>query len=158
MRRFAVVYDELLSPEQKKRSDALRDDTKDVLHSVRSKMEANKLQLKEALDDIMATIGKANKYIEESAPWEYAKADNMEAIKLIMADLLEVLRRAAIGMTAFMPETAQKMWNQLGLKGKIEESIGKEELSLGDEDVSLWRKFPEGTKVAKGDPLFPRIQ
>ena len=146
------------SPEQKKRSDALRDCTKDVLHSVRRKMEADKLQLKEALDDIMATIGKANKYIEESAPWEFAKAGNMEAIKLIMADLLEVLRRAAIGMTAFMPETAQKMWLQLGLTGKIEESIGKEELSLGNEDASLWRKFPEGTKVAKGDPLFPRIQ
>lgn len=144
--------------EQDKRSSRLRDDTKDVLHSVRAHMEADKLELKEALDEIMRGIGKANKYIEESAPWEHAKKGNLDAIKLIMADLLEVLRRAAIGMCAFMPETSQKMWQQLGLKGRVEEGISTDELSLGTEDAFAWRRFPPGTKVAKGDPLFPRIQ
>ena len=51
-----------------------------------------KLFLKEALEHIMTFVGIANKYIEESAPWKYSKKNDMESIKLIISDLLEVLR------------------------------------------------------------------
>ena len=76
-----------------------------------------------------------------------------EAIKVIIADLLEVLKSIAFGIYPFMPETAQKMWDQLGLKGDV--SCLK---TYPEKGGSAWRHFPSGTKTAKGSPLFPRIQ
>ncbi|MDP8299874.1 MAG: methionine--tRNA ligase [Candidatus Tantalella remota] len=140
--------------EQQSRSDNMKDAVGSLLPAVTQNMLSPDLRIKEALEEIMSVIGKANKYIEESAPWTYAKENDMDAIKLIMADLLEVLRAAAIGVSPVMPSTSQRMWDQLGLGGKIEESISVSELT----EVSSGRRFPAGTKVSKGDPLFPRIQ
>jgi methionyl-tRNA synthetase len=122
-----------------------------------------KLELKEALEHIMIVVGKANKYIEESAPWEYSKKGDMESIKLIIADLLEVLRTVSIAIFPFMPSTARRMWEQLGL-GDIDKELAKDELrkeltEFTEEEFVDWRRrFPAGTKIAKGEPLFPRIQ
>ncbi len=122
-----------------------------------------KLELKEALEHIMIVVGKANKYIEESAPWEYSKKGDMESIKLIIADLLEVLRTVSIALFPFIPRAARKMWEQLGL-GDIDKELAKDELrkeltEFTEEEFVDWkRRFPAGTKVAKGEPLFPRIQ
>ncbi len=110
-------------------------------------MLSPKLLIKEAIEEIMGLVGKANKYVEESAPWEYAKKNDTGTIKLIVADLLEVLRVTAIGLYPFMPDTARKMWLQLGLSGDICE-----------ERLTERKNFPAGVKTAKGNPLFPRIQ
>lgn len=116
------------------------------------------MKMKEAIEAVMSVVGKANKYIEMSAPWKFAKEDGgMEAIKLIMADLLEVLMTAAIAMSPVMPATADKMWAQLGLEGKIADHL-KKAISARDIKSPGWRLYPAGTKVAKGEPLFPRIQ
>ena len=77
----------------------------------------------------------------------------MEAIKLIMSDLLEVLMVTAVAILPVMPATAEKMWAQLGLSGDISGYLRK--IISGDNKERL---YPAGTKVAKGDPLFPRIQ
>ncbi len=142
---------------QTKRSNAdIRDYVVTVLPEVNKCLTNPNLYFKEALEKIMQVVGKANKYIEESAPWTYAKAGDMDSIKLIMADLLEVLRITAVAIAPFLPETAQKIWQQLGLEGKIEEKIDKNELTVS-KNTSDWRAFPAGIKVKKGDPLFPRI-
>ncbi len=145
-----------VDPEQAKRSDGLRDAVIKLFPRIKECLLTPKLLTKEALEEIMSVVGKANKYIEESAPWKYAKEDNIEAIKLILADLLEVLRVTAIASAPFIPLTAQKMWEQLGLSGNLVEAVNVEELT-GEKDPLNWRKFPQGTKVSKGDPLFPRI-
>jgi len=139
------------------RSDVIREAVRGLFPKMSKNLLDPALFLKETLEEIMSAVGKANKYIEESAPWGYSKKGNKEAIKLIMADLLEVLRAVAIGMYPFMPSTSQKMWQQLGLKGRVEDNLDVAELTT-EKDISAWRKFPAGTKVAKGDPLFPRIQ
>ncbi|MFH1665517.1 MAG: methionine--tRNA ligase [Candidatus Omnitrophota bacterium] len=141
---------------QKKRSDGLN--RHDLLARVNSRVLDRGLYLKEALEEIMAVVGKANKYIEESAPWQYSKQGKMEEIRIIMADLLENLRIVAIGIYPFMPDTARRMWEQMGLPGAIEEKIDAAELAGGRDFTGNWRKFPPGIKVAKGEPLFPRIQ
>ncbi len=140
--------------DQQSRSDNLKAAVGGLLPAVTLNMLSPDLRIKEALEEIWSVIGKANKYIEESAPWNYAKNDDMDAIKIIMADLLEVLRAVAIGILSVMPSTSQRMWDQLGLGGKIVESISVSELT----EVCTGRRFPAGTKVSKGDPLFPRIQ
>ena len=146
--------------EQEKRSSEIRDAVSAVLLQVKDSLLSPKLLIKEAIEQIMLVTGRANKYIEESAPWTYAKEGNTDAIKLIMADLLEVLRVAAIGLYPVMPETSKKMWSQLGL-GDLEKDISTEDIRKELTEIKTvenWRRFPVGTKIAKGDPLFPRIQ
>ncbi|MFH1394743.1 MAG: methionine--tRNA ligase [Candidatus Omnitrophota bacterium] len=143
--------------EQFIRSLDMRETVRELFPKIKEYMLSPKLLLKETLEEIMALVGKANKYIEQSAPWTYAKQNNMEAIQLILADLLEVLRCSAIALFPFMPQTAQRIWNQLGLEGQVDDISDKEEL-CAVKNKDNWRKFPSGTKTAKKDPLFPRIQ
>ncbi|NQT32186.1 MAG: methionine--tRNA ligase [Candidatus Omnitrophica bacterium] len=145
--------------EQKNRSREIKKEICEIFLIINDRVFNKELLLKEALEEIMAVVNIANKYIEESAPWKYAKEENTDAIKIILLDLLEALRVTTIALYPFMPETSQKMWDQLGLGGKIEEEVSVEELlDASKADSSDWRRFPAGTKVAKGDPLFPRIQ
>lgn len=124
---------------------------------VDSCMTSPKLKIKEAMESIMSVVGKANKYIEESAPWTHAKNGNMKAIGLIMADLLEVLRTAAIFIYPFMPETSEKMWAQMGLDGKPWVNLKALRSNSGENQV-MKRSFPAGIRVSKGEPLFMRIK
>ncbi|NQT30649.1 MAG: methionine--tRNA ligase [Candidatus Saganbacteria bacterium] len=83
----------------------------------------------------------ANKYIEDAAPWKLSKEEKMSELERVMYILCEVLKTIAFYVSPFMPTTAEKMWQQLGLSGK---------LSL--------KTSIAGVKTAKGQPLFPRIQ
>jgi len=109
----------------------------------------DKLSLNEAIRELWSYIGVANKYIDESAPWilakDPAKATRLEAV---MYNLADSLRNIAIMLSPFMPGTSPRIFTQLGL-------TTPEQFSL--EEVA-WGNFPDGTKVAKGDPLYPRIE
>lgn len=150
--------DKTASAEQKKRSEELCAALAAMGPEYGRLMLDKGIKMKEALEAVMAVVGKANKYIEESAPWKFAKEEGgIEAIKLIMADLLEVLMTAAVAVSPVMPSTAERMWAQLGLKGGTAEYL-KRVTAGRDAKKSGWRLYPAGTKVAKGEPLFPRIQ
>lgn len=124
-------------------------------------MGKNDLALKEAIDLTFNIISAANKYIEESAPWEYSKKGNMEAIKIIISDLLEVLLEASIALYPFIPGSSANMWNQLGLDGSVEDSFSRDGLAYSDagqdDSSKKKRRFPAGIKVRKGEPLFMRL-
>ncbi len=145
-------------PEQARRSaEMIMGPLSSLPEEFHSCMTSSGLRIKEAIENVMAAVGRANKYIELSAPWTHAKNGNMKAIALIMADLLEVLRAAAVCMYPFMPSTAEKMWKQLGLEGFVTDGFG------GGSKVAATgrgnaRSFPSGTRVVKGDPLFMRIK
>ena len=143
--------------EQDARSAIVRAAVCGLFPEMNERMLSRQLLLKEALEAIMSVIDKANKYIEGSAPWKYSKEGNMHAIELIIDDLLEVLRVVAIGIFPFMPSTARKIWVQLGLGTDITSGVDRKEIT-GAKDPSNWRRFPSGTKCAKREPLFPRIQ
>ena len=149
---------------QQERSKDLHTPVSQLFGWVHEYLASPKLFLKEALEAIMLCVGKANKYIEQSAPWEHAKKDNTEEIKLIISDLLEVLRVVSINIAPFMPSTAREMWRQLGMGEmfdddemlKINESIVKEVMERKEEEV--WMSFPSGVKTQKTEPLFMRIK
>ena len=109
----------------------------------------DKLSLNEAIRELWSYIGVANKYIDESAPWilakDPAKATRLEAV---MYNLADSLRNIAIMLSPFMPGTSPRIFTQLGL-------TTPEQFSLKE---VAWGNFPDGTKVAKGDPLYPRIE
>ncbi|MBU0672583.1 MAG: methionine--tRNA ligase [Candidatus Margulisbacteria bacterium] len=102
----------------------------------------NNLAFSKALDNIWEKLVKpANKYIETNAPWKLAKESKAKELESVMYVLSLVLKETAVLLSPFMPETAGKMWQQLGLQGPLSQ---KTEVA--------------GVKVAKGEPLFPRIQ
>lgn len=107
------------------------------------------MELNQAIKDVWNLIGRANKYIDETAPWILAK-DPAEAERLqaVMYNLAEALRIVAILIAPFVPVTAPKIYEQLGL-GKPESFF------MAD---AVWGKLATGTKVQKGEPLFPRIE
>jgi len=148
--------------DQGARSGSLLGQLKLLPYKVWEKVGAEKAQLlfKEALEDVFHVIGMANKYIEESAPWEYSKKGDMESIKVILADLLEVLRMSAVLLYPVMPDKTQEMWAQLGLPGNVGKEVDPSEInkeSTGYDPVNA-RRYPAGTMTKKGDPLFPRIK
>jgi methionyl-tRNA synthetase len=111
----------------------------------------NKLGYSEALTEIWALIGRANKYIEQEAPWKLAKDKASEdKLKAVLYNLAEVLKTVAIFVTPFIPGTGQKMWEQLNFPQPLEK-LTSEEFSYAGMKIA-------GTKVKKGKPLFPRLE
>ena len=106
----------------------------------------DELRIPEALEAIFNLIGRANKYIDETTPWILAKnEDKKERLGTVLYNLAESLRFSSVLLSAFLPDTAKKINEQLNTK-VVEWST----LSNFDGAVA-------GTKVHKGENLFPRI-
>jgi methionyl-tRNA synthetase len=125
-------------------------------------MKWSRLNFNIVLENVWHIIEAANNYIAQKEPWKLAKSD-AEAVKGVMFDVWNALRLAALSLYPFMPDTAQKIWSQLGLRSLIEEvkENSAEPLPGGDQYPSiftwLW-KPPYEIKVSKGQQLFPRIE
>ena len=105
-------------------------------------------KLNEALSRIWQLIGRANKYVDERAPWALAKEDATKGqLATVMYNLVEVLRITALLIKSFLPETGEKIWAQLGIAEPIAET------TLGDTEFG---GLKPGTVTRKGDPIFPR--
>ena len=108
--------------------------------------DMDELLIPQALQEIFKAIQRANKYIDETAPWALAKDESKkEQLQQVLYNLCESLRMAAILLNAYLPNTAPKMAAQLGLA----------EGELSFENLS-WGKRASYT-VHKGEALFPRI-
>lgn len=102
----------------------------------------------EALKSLWHFIGRANKYIDETEPWKLGREGDIERLDAVLATLWESLRLSAILVAPFMPGTAQRIWDQLGLCGSPLE---------GRRESWVWGERDGTVKVKKGDMLFPRI-
>ena len=101
----------------------------------------------EALESIWALIGACNKYIDVTAPWILAKDEaKKDRLATVMYNLAESLRIVGIFLQPYLPNTAPKLFEQLGVSGEL---TAYEARGFG--------KLPAGTKVHKGEALFPRI-
>lgn len=109
----------------------------------------DKLQFSTALSEIWRAISRTNKYIDETMPWVLAKSDeNKPRLAAVMYNLAESLRIVSIFLQPFMPETPEKIWQQLGIANS---SI------LGWDNARQWGTYPEGVSVNRGEVIFPRI-
>ena len=96
--------------------------------------------------EIFAVIQRANKYIDETAPWALAKDEaNKARLESVLYHLCEALRVAAVLLNAYLPSTAPKMMEQLGLDASA--------LDLSKTVYGVQETYT----VHKGDALFPRI-
>ena len=101
-----------------------------------------------ALEEVFKVISRANKYIDETAPWTLAKDEAKRArLASVMYNLLESLRICTSLLVPFMPESCEKAFAQIGAKG--------EETTW--DKAAVWGALPADVTVTKGDTLFPRI-
>ncbi|MBI5327632.1 MAG: methionine--tRNA ligase [Deltaproteobacteria bacterium] len=108
------------------------------------------LQFHLVLFDIWSVINSMNRYIEETTPWKVYKQGNKIKLNDILYTLAQGLRIIAIYLYPFMPSTAEKIWQQLGLEKSFKGIDFDEEVT--------WGKDISGTKVCKGDVLFPKVE
>lgn len=102
------------------------------------------INTKSALYEIWELIRRANKYIDETMPWALAKTEDPK-LGTVMYHLMDVLRSVATLIRPFMPNTSAEVARRIGAE-------------LGDlEESAVPGKLKAGSKVYKGDNLFPRI-
>ncbi len=102
-----------------------------------------------ALDEVFKLIDRANKYIDENAPWALAKDVEANGARLahVLYNLLEATRLSGILLTPFMPESCGKLFDQIG---------AGEDVRTWD-SAAQWGALHESTAVTKGENLFPRV-
>jgi len=123
---------------------------KNTVYWDRYNISINKfLDIENALALIFIRISSLNLFITTLKPWELIKTKNTKT-GIIIYDILERLRQIAWMLWPFMPETAEKIWTSLGL------DVGKE-LAKDFKKATEWGGLEPGTKIKKGDVLFPRI-
>jgi methionyl-tRNA synthetase len=108
-----------------------------------------KMEFSVALSTLWQLISRTNKYIDETQPWILAKEEEKKAsLASVMAHLAESLRQVAVMLQPFLTRTPEKIFAQLGIKDpKLKEWGSLEKFGL----------IPEGMKVEKGEPIFPRL-
>ena len=107
------------------------------------------MEINTAIKGVWALISRANKYIDETAPWILAKDETKaDRLKTVMYNLAETLRIVAILISPYIPTTSPKIYTQLGL-------VVPEQFLLADAE---WGGLANGTKGCKGEPLYPRIE
>jgi len=119
-----------------------------TLAKVRQLMD--ELAINDALAALWQLIGKANKYIDETAPWALAKDPaQSDRLATVMYNVFEVQRITALLLKSFIPETSAKIWTQLGITDSLDDLLI---------DAAQWGGLKPGTVTCKGNPIFPRIE
>jgi methionyl-tRNA synthetase len=114
------------------------------------------------LDHIWEMIRAANNYIAQTEPWKIAKNDP-GALKGIMYDLWNSLRIVALSLYPFIPESAKKIWEQIGMRSLTEEALASISAAWQEKEsfpgIFRWEWMPSyEINVSKSDQLFPRIE
>lgn len=105
-----------------------------------------KFTFQTALVEIFKVIDRANKYIDENAPWILAKNEETKPrLARVLYNLLEVIRICNILLTPFMPQTVVEIAKQIG-SDRNDWADAKE-----------WGLLSPEAQVTKGQNLFPRI-
>ena len=117
---------------------------------LRDKYEAHmeKYAFQDALMDVFGLISRANKYIDETKPWVLGKDESQKArLARVMYNLLESIRISAVLLTPFIPDTAEKIFDQ----------IGAGEDARAWESAAIFGVLPADVTIHRGENLFPRI-
>ena len=106
--------------------EALDDELKAVAlglpAAVEKKMDT--LHVADAIDEVFALLRRSNKYIDETMPWALAKDESKQArLGTVLYNLLEAIRFAAVELKPYLPDTADKIFAQLGVENKGVESL-----------------------------------
>ena len=116
----------------------------------KTKPYIDNLAFSEVLEAIWELVRRANKYLDETAPWRLAKdSSNKDRVSTILYNCVETLRFLSILVYPFMPNSALKIQEQIGISDKLPEQ------TFADLE---WGKTPAGIPLGKVAPIFPRIE
>ena len=141
-------FDGTLPAEQT--ADALDDELVSMASALRDKYDGimESYAFQDGLIEIFKVISRANKYIDETAPWVLAKDEaNKPRLARVMYNLLETIRICGILLTPYMPDSAEKIREQIGADASI----------YNWETAGVYGSLPQTVTVHKGAALFPRI-
>lgn len=103
-------------------------------------------RIADALEEIFALFGRANKYIDETAPWVLAKEKSSEErLGTVLYNLLEAIRQGAVLLLPFLPETAEEILDQLATDQR------------GLETLDGFSGMRPRTEVSDSKVLFARV-
>ncbi|TLY39618.1 MAG: hypothetical protein E6K61_09170, partial [Nitrospirae bacterium] len=110
-----------------------------------------KLEFNRALESIWGVVQIGNQHIDKNAPWNLAKkVEHMAVLDTVLYDAAEALRLVALVLYPFMPQASEEMKRQLGLMLNFSKPLLSGDIK--------WGGLLPGTPIAKGKPLFPRIE
>jgi methionyl-tRNA synthetase/methionyl-tRNA synthetase C-terminal region/beta chain len=114
----------------------------------RFETQMEKYAFQQALQEVFKVIARANKYIDETAPWALAKDESKKArLGCVLYTLLESVRICSSLLVPFMPDSCERIRGMLG--------AAPEEFTW--DAACKWGVLAVGAKVSKGENLFPRI-
>ncbi len=128
--------------------DALDEELKAVALAMPGKVEGkmNELKVADAIDEVFVLLRRANKYIDETAPWALAKDEaNKARLGTVLYNLLECIRMAAVAIEPFLPDTSVKILEQI----KCENG--------GLESLASFGAVVPGVKLDAPQILFARL-
>ena len=106
----------------------------------------DEFRMSDAVEAVVSIAKRCNKYIDETMPWALAKnEEDRPRLATVMYNLIEGIRILAVMLSPFMPETSEKIFEQIGVSIKDYDS------------VKSFGATPVGTKVGTPVPLFARI-
>ena len=140
----------LIAPQGESEVDkSLKADAAETVAYFAENME--KMELSLSIKKVWAFISRANKYIDETAPWALAKDETKkQELANVMYNLAESLRQISVLISPFMPVTAERIWQQLNLSGEF--------AAVQLDDIKTWGGIEGGHKVGTPEQLFPRIE
>jgi methionyl-tRNA synthetase len=136
---------------QPRAPEPLDDALRAAFAAARRNLEAHTTELAfhRALEALWRALDQANKYVVETAPFTIAKDPaRRPRVGAILHELCEALRVTAQLVAPFLPETASRLSNMLGLPSA----------ALDDLDLAWGSAFPAGHRTAAPEPLFPRVE
>ena len=126
------------------------DELRNMVAALPERFEAQmeKYAFQQALQEVFKVIARANKYIDETAPWALAKDESKKArLGYVLYTLLESVRICSSLLVPFMPDSCERIRGMLG--------AAPEEFTW--DAACKWGVLATGAKVSKGENLFPRI-
>jgi methionyl-tRNA synthetase len=116
------------------------------------RMEA--LDFSGALEDIWKLVARANKYVEESKPWELRKDEaRVDELNTVLYNLVETLRILTYVASPYIPDATERLAAQLGVPAPSTLGPGGDTLL----DVLRWGGLEAGHHTQVGEVLFPRL-
>lgn len=131
-------------------SGGFHDELKSVAEGMPAKVDSamDRLQFNEALEEVWKLIRRSNKYVDETMPWALAKDESKkDELDTVLYNLSESLRMATVMISPILHITSDKIFGQLGVSKDI----------TSYESSKTFGLIKEGTKVNKGEILFPRL-
>ncbi len=128
--------------------EPIDEDLKNAFLSLPEKLTTffDNLQFDRAIEAVLESVRKSNKYIADTQPWQLVKDGNTERVNTVLACCVEALRCASVLLEPIIPHKSKELRAQLGLTGEVKLA-----------DATQWGVSLAGTQTQVGAPLFPRI-